>query len=76
MSDGQVSRPTPTVSAFLREVVAAGGSAHVVTFEEAVLLHILAPVPPVGHDEPAQPPARQTCQPDAWWSRRGSCSGR
>ena len=99
MSDGQVSRPTPTVSAFLREVVAAGGSAHVVTFArlgainapavrdhfprllesgvpEAVLLHILAPVPPVGHDEPAQPPARQTCQPDAWWSRRGSCSGR
>ena len=81
MSDGQVSRPTPTVSAFLREVVAAGGSAHVVTFArlgainapavrdhfprllesgvpEAVLLHILAPVPPAGHDEPAQPPTR------------------
>ena len=88
MSDGQVSRPTPTVSAFLREVVAAGGSAHVVTFArlgainapavrdhfprllesgvpEAVLLHILAPVPPAGHDEPAQPPAARRTMPRA-----------
>ena len=32
MSDGQVPRPAPAVSAFLKEVVAAGGSAHIVTF--------------------------------------------
>ena len=61
--------------------MAAGGSAHVVTFARlgainapavrdhfprllesgvpaAVLLHTLAPVPPAGHDEPAQPPTR------------------